>query len=231
MNSGSEARPDFLRVLIVSSDPVTCRQAASMIERLGHESDVVEAFGSEGRAAIDACDVLLIDTDTGEPDHAWERLSAAGGLPYVIAIGADAATPPFEARSCLHKPVSLQALAAALDTASGFDADTWGELLQLFGHDGLGEMVAALQHDLPQQQERLQAALRDQDRRTVRHIVHSLRGVALQFGATHLADCCGSIEQSVANDAPLDQAGAAAARMLDRHAALARRLHGTLRGA
>jgi len=116
-------------------------------------------------------------------------------------------------------------------TADGdFDPAIWDELLQLFGRDGLAEMIEALRRDLPEQRQRLAAALAELDRGTIWHIAHGLRGVALQFGAADLADHCGGIEHSIAGDAPLAGIAAAAARMLDRHAALTRRLNEALHG-
>jgi HPt (histidine-containing phosphotransfer) domain-containing protein len=115
-------------------------------------------------------------------------------------------------------------------TDEDFDPATWDELLELFGRDGVAEMLGALQGDLPQQRQKLDAALAAQDRGAIKRIAHSLRGVALQFGATSLAEYCGGIERAVAGDAPLAAIAADAAIMLDRQLALTQRLNETLHG-
>lgn len=111
------------------------------------------------------------------------------------------------------------------------DPETWAELLELFGRDGITEMITALQNDLPQQQQQLAHALAAEDRSALKRIAHSLRGVALQFGAAALAQSCGEIELSIAGQAPTAQIGADTARMLDRHAALVYSLQDALREA
>lgn len=111
-----------------------------------------------------------------------------------------------------------------------FDRATWDELLQLFGRDGVAEMIEALQRDLPQQGQRLDAALRAQDRGAIRRIAHSLRGVALQFGVESLAGHCGDIERAIAADTPIAEIAVDAKTMLDRHLALTRHLSDALHG-
>lgn len=116
-------------------------------------------------------------------------------------------------------------------TDETFDPATWDELLELFGRDGVAEMIAALERDLPEQRQRLDAALQEQDRGAVRRIAHGLRGAALQFGANPLAEHCGRIERLTAGDAAFDDIARDATAMLDRQLALTRRLTDTLHGA
>ncbi|MEW6167137.1 MAG: Hpt domain-containing protein [Pseudomonadota bacterium] len=111
------------------------------------------------------------------------------------------------------------------------DPATWNELLELFGRDGVAEMITALQSDLPQRQRQLADALAAEDRNALKRIAHSLRGVALQFGAAALAQSCGEIEQAVAAQAPTAQLGVDTARVLDRYAALVQGLQDALHGA
>lgn len=113
----------------------------------------------------------------------------------------------------------------------GFDPEVWDELLEIFGRDGVAKMIEVLLLDLPQQRQRLDSALIVQDRAAVKCIAHDLRGVAMQFGATDLAERWSHIERVVADGAPLADIATTAARMLDRHAALTRTLKGALRGA
>ena len=111
-----------------------------------------------------------------------------------------------------------------------FDSATWDELLQLFGRDGVAEMLGALQAELPKQRQQLDAALLAQDRDAIKRIAHGLRGAALQFGATELAALCGSIERAIANDAPLTDIATDATAMLERQQALTRSLSDVLHG-
>lgn len=115
-------------------------------------------------------------------------------------------------------------------TQESFDPATWDELLQLFGRDGVAEMLDALEGDLPRQRQQLDAALLAQDRAAIKRIAHSLRGVALQFGAEGLAEHCSAVERAIAADAPLADVATDANIMLDRQLALTRCLHEALHG-
>ncbi len=114
---------------------------------------------------------------------------------------------------------------------SEFNAGTCDELLQLFGRDGVIEMLEALQRDLPQQRRHLIEASAREDRPSLKRIAHNLRGAALQFGAEPLAQHCADIEQSVAGDVPTSRIVADAEQMLDRYAALLSRLKESRYGA
>ncbi len=117
-------------------------------------------------------------------------------------------------------------------TANGdFDPDAWDELLQLFGRDGVGEMIDSLQRDLPLQQQQLSSALDAEDRTALRRIAHNLRGVALQFGAAALAQRCGEIEQALAGQTPTAQLGTDTANLLEGYGMLVRNLRASLHGA
>ena len=111
------------------------------------------------------------------------------------------------------------------------DPATWAELLGLFGREGVTEMLAALQQDLPLQQQQLAAALAAEDRGALKRMAHSLRGVALQFGAAAFAQHSGEIEQAIAGSTPTAQIGVDTARMLDTYAALLRHLQDALHDA
>ncbi len=113
----------------------------------------------------------------------------------------------------------------------GFDSAAWKELHELFGRDGLAEMIDALQRDLPLQRQRLADALAAGDRNALRQIAHSLRGVALQFGAAALAQSGGDIEQAVAEQATMAQLGADTAGLLEGYAVLVRDLQASLHDA
>jgi len=112
-----------------------------------------------------------------------------------------------------------------------FDPGAWDELLQLFGRDGVAEMLDALQRDLPVQQQRLADALTADNRSALKSIAHSLRGVALQFGAAALAQRCADVEQSAAGQTPTAQLGTDTARLLEGYGVLVRGLQASLHDA
>ncbi|HET6522677.1 MAG TPA: response regulator [Geminicoccaceae bacterium] len=96
VHSISERRPAGLRVLVVDDNPVNCRLAALMLERAGHQVEVVD----DGAAAVEAAgrgghDLILMDVQMPGVDglEATRRIRAAGGpgadVP-IVAITAQA---------------------------------------------------------------------------------------------------------------------------------------------
>lgn len=228
------ARRHGTRIAVVCSDPVARVLALRLIEHLGHPSPQV--FPCIGDALSESFSVLLVDEADIPPD-ADAALAASATRPRVLLMQTGNTAAKLRTDALLRKPLERAALAAALDDAPAaaadgeFDAAAWDELLRLFGRDGLTEMIDALQRDLPQQHRRCADALAAQDRATLKHIAHSLRGVALQFGFVDLAQECGAIEQSVAGQTPVVMIGADTARMLNRYAAMVRRLRQALHDA
>ncbi len=224
-------RPGAARVAIVCTDPVARILALRSIERLGRPAPQLFATLAESLAA--ACDTLLID-DGDLPDDSAALLAAAAPRPYLIVMSAQDGVGRVAADARLRKPLTQQALAAALEAAAGtgagrgfdtgFDRAIWDELLRLFGCSGIAEMIAALERDLPQQRQRLADALLAQDRGAIKRLAHSLRGVALQFGATQLAEDFGVLEHAAVTDESMESLGHAAAAMLDRQALLIQQL-------
>ncbi|HEY1077094.1 MAG TPA: Hpt domain-containing protein [Fontimonas sp.] len=225
---GSSARVDGGRLALVCADPVLRVLVLRSLERLGRPAP--EQYTDLAGALAAACSVVLIDEADLPPDSA-RLLDSAASRPRLIVLSAQVHVALAGADASLRKPPGLQALADALDAASpandsgpGFDRAIWDELLDLFGRDGVAEMLVTLQQDLPQQRQRLAAALPAEDRVAIRRIAHSLRGVALQFGAASLAADFGTLEVAAGGDSPLATLGRDAAALLDRQAALIRAL-------
>lgn len=221
-------------IVLICRDPVTRILAARMIETLGLGAPTVRE--TLDAAALKSCKFLLVDEgDLPAGDLAWP---AAEGTTVIVMSTHDRPLPAPHALR-LRKPLDLPSLKAALQPADSrttgteaddVDAALWNELLTVFGRAGVAEMLAALQRDLPQQQQRLETASRAEDDKAIRSLAHSLRGVALQFGAAALVEAWDRVEHPAASTALANQA-AEAARLLQRHEALIRRVQERLRDA
>lgn len=221
-------------IALICSDVVTRVFALRLIDKLGFSAPRQVQTLDAGLLA--SCKFLLLD-DGDLPPDADARLAAVAASTRIVLMSAHDRPPSIRHHAHLRKPLDLHALEAALRVAeeapSGgdeADGDIWSELLDLFGRDGVAEMIDALQQDLPRQHERLHAALRAPDACTIRQIAHSLRGAALQLGTLSLAEEWGQVEQALVGDAVLPPAvGNRAALLLERHVAsvlhLRSRLH------
>jgi hypothetical protein len=222
-------------IALICSDPVSRVFALRLIEKLGFPAPRQPQTLAAGLLA--SCKFLLLD-DGDLPDDADAQLSAIATTTRIVVMSAHDQAPSIRHHAHLRKPLDLNALEAALrvadDAPSGgdeVDAGIWTELLDLFGSDGVTEMIDALRQDLPRQRERLDAALREPDARTIRQIAHSLRGAALQLGTLSLAEDWGQVEQALAGEAALPPAvGNRAAMLLARHVASVQHLRSRLRG-
>jgi signal transduction histidine kinase/FixJ family two-component response regulator len=241
------ARPapsSSLRILVAEDNRVNQEVARGLLERLGHQVDVVD----DGHAAVEAVrrvgyDVVLMDVHMPGLDglgaaRAIRRLpTAAAGTP-IIALSASAL--PDETRACLAagmdgylaKPVDPVALAQALAgrprttavaEATPVQDETYLRALgDALGPAKLREIVARGADDLQSHYERLQRAYAARDFVEVRAAAHALRGIATNLGLTALAALSGGIEEaSVAETGePLEgrygELGACVAAALDR---------------
>jgi HPt (histidine-containing phosphotransfer) domain-containing protein len=113
-------------------------------------------------------------------------------------------------------------------SGEAFDRAIWDELIQVFGREGLAEMIQALHADLPLQQQRLAEALRAGDSEGLKQIAHSLRGVALQFGATRLVAQWSALEHCIANGGVLPEVATAATAALECQAQMNQSLYEAL---
>lgn len=221
-------------IVLICRDPVTRVLASRMVQTLGLGAPVLRE--TLDAAALKSCKFLLIDEgDLPEDDLAWP---AAGGTTVIVMSTHDRPLPAPNALR-LRKPLDLPSLKAALQPADSrttgaeaddVDAALWNELLTVFGRAGVAEMIAALQRDLPPQQQRLETASRAEDDKAIRSLAHSLRGVALQFGAASLAEAWDRVEHPTP-DAVLAPQAAEAAQLLQRHEALIRRVQEKLHDA
>jgi signal transduction histidine kinase/FixJ family two-component response regulator len=221
-----------LRILVAEDNRVNQEVARGLLERLGHQVDVVD----DGRAAVEAVrrggyDVVLMDVHMPELDgldaaREIRRLpSAAAGTP-IIALSASAL--PDETRACLAagmdgylaKPVDPVALAQALagrvwttgaasatPAAPVQDEAYLQALAEALGPAKLLEIVARGADDLRGHHERLQRAYAMGDLGEVRAAAHALRGIATNLGLTALAALSADIEEVSAGGAggPLER--------------------------
>lgn len=218
--------------LVVDTDAVSRRLAALLLKRLGHPAMAVDAVetapaGRHGLILVGVdgsldC-ILALQARIDPADRPQTRLVAMipSGSNDVRQACLDAG-----ADAVLVKPLALQALADLL-TPSGpaddFNAQAWADLLRLFGADGVLQLVNALVDDLPTQQQRMAAAIREQDLPALKRVAHALRGVSLQLGAEGLARLCTETEEAAAASRT-EAAATLGSRLIRRHEALVERL-------
>ena len=145
-----------LRILLAEDNAVNQKVATRLLARVGHEADVV-ADGAEAVAAVRdragrgrPYDLVLMDVQMPEVDglEATRRIRAAADLgrqPWVVALTANAMEGDREAcieAGCddyLSKPVTLEALGAALERAA---AERPGAGRPGAGRPGAGRVAA-----------------------------------------------------------------------------------------
>ncbi|WP_165797510.1 Hpt domain-containing protein [Solimonas fluminis] len=228
----AEAGTEAMDCLVIDADAVSRRLAGLLLKRLGYTSAVSVGTAEEAPGSLGGL-VLAGTDDRAEGIAALRsRMDPASGQSRLIAMVAAASEEA--RRACLRagadavlvKPLALQELAAALAPAAeagDFNAEAWGELLEMFGADGAAQLAGAVIDDLPVQQQRMAAAIRDQDLPSLKRIAHALRGVSLQLGAGALAELCTQAEAAAAAG-PASTATELGARLIARHEALAERL-------
>ncbi len=217
--------------LLLSGERLSCRLLAMMLERLGYPSvsiaseidSALEALGGRAHPCV------LVDLGSATV-AALRQIAAQSSARLIAVVGAvddEAAFHAAGAAAVLRRPVTLAALAVALDPAhdeaTDFDAETWADLRRLYSGMGLRELVAAAAAEVPIQGQRHAAAVAANDLRTLASIVHTLRGTCLQFGASDLAQLAARAEQA-AQSGDTATALSASTALIERHGRLVARL-------
>jgi len=123
-----------------------------------------------------------------DPDHLYERLRHWSGRGVPRAAGGPAAPEPQR-----HRHAAGEAAAAGLPALPGFD--TAGALRRLAGNRGLyRRLLLSLLHTQGDALARLEQALASQALGEAGQIVHTIKGVAANLGATALADAAACLE-------------------------------------
>ncbi|WP_337014855.1 hybrid sensor histidine kinase/response regulator [Leclercia sp. AS011] len=212
-----------LRVLLAEDNLVNQKVARRLLERLGHQCEVV----NNGREALERWreqpwDVLLIDLQMPEMDgetaiHLLREETLARGLSHQPAIAMTAHAMQGDKERCLAmgfdgyiaKPVSQAALQDEI-TRVGQPQDRGlpdeARLLQQCADDPslVQELLALFGEGLDEATATLARAIDHDDREALRRAAHRLRGEAITLGFSDLA---GQLQQLESEATSLDQAG------------------------
>ncbi len=204
-----------LSVLVVDDDAINRMVMVRMLERVGHHPEVAsDGHAALARIAAERFDVALLDMRMPGldgpatarriiQDHGVER-------PRLIALTANASA--HDRATCLaagmddflSKPLRLPELRAALADvrphAEGpvdFDARVLAELAALPGGEGglLGELSGVFFADAPRRLRALRDALGKDQRETVTHEAHSIKGAAGTLGFRRIAHVAAELEK------------------------------------
>jgi PAS domain S-box-containing protein len=213
-----------LRILLAEDNPINQKLTLHMLSRYGYRADVA-ANGLEAAEAVSRqpYDVILMDVQMPVMDgcEATRRIRQRPGRgPRIIAMTANALEGDRE--DCLaagmddylSKPVSPQALAAALSRSSAATAssdvqaavsrEVFYRLLQAVGDDG-GELVEEFLADAAGLLAAMRQAIDDGSADDMSRAAHTLKSTSLTFGAKTLGDLCGQLE-AMGRDGSLDWA-------------------------
>jgi len=212
-----------LRVLLAEDNLVNQKVARRLLERLGHQCEVV----NNGREALERWreqpwDVLLIDLQMPEMDgetaiRLLREETVARGLSRQPAIAMTAHAMQGDKERCLAmgfdgyiaKPVSQAALQdeiARVGPAQDRGLPDEARLLQQCADDPslVQELLALFGEGLDEATATLARAIDDDDREALRRAAHRLRGEAITLGFSDLA---GQLQQLESEATSLDQAG------------------------
>jgi PAS domain S-box-containing protein len=209
---GAEGAPtqSGLRILVAEDNAVNQKLALGMLEKLGHEADVV-ANGLEALEAVEggSYDVVLMDVQMPEVDglEAARRIRRRRphGPPRIIAMTANALQEDREAcfaagmDQYLAKPIRLAQLAEALtggepvtERAPPLDSGVLDALREQFGDEAfVRDLVDTFLHEAPA----LVADLRSGSAENARRAAHTLKTNARTLGAAELGRLCEELEQ------------------------------------
>ncbi|MCK9375610.1 MAG: response regulator [Syntrophobacterales bacterium] len=209
-----------LKILLAEDNAVNQKVALRLLARLGYRADVV-ANGLEAVAAVQRqpYDVVLMDVQMPEMDgleasRRIKRGEAAGAVPRIIALTADAMQGDRE--KCLAagmddyitKPIHVEALVTALtrtqpqsaaedsepEASPVIDLKKFEEFRDAMGADFIGEVLAVFTEDAPELLRNLQQALADGDAELFRRAAHTLKSNSAAFGADRLAELARELE-------------------------------------
>jgi HPt (histidine-containing phosphotransfer) domain-containing protein len=227
--------------LLIDANPVSRRLSSLLLARCAGTAPATAADADSAVPLLlqQRYALILIDTDTLAAE-AIAAIRAAiiieRGRPLLVALQSvdtqlsENIAAVFD--EVLNKPLSQQLLAPLLRRAASAEAATinddfnpaiWAELLGLFKAGGVAQLVQALVVDLPEQEQRYQAATAAADLSALRHIAHALRGTSMQLGAAALSRLCTRTEFAAA-DGEAGPAFELAATMMERHRQLIARL-------
>lgn len=210
-------------MLLAEDNLVNQKVARRLLERLGHQCEVV----NNGREALERWreqpwDVLLIDLQMPEMDgetaiHLLREETLARGLSHQPAIAMTAHAMQGDKERCLAmgfdgyiaKPVSQAALQdeiARVGPAQDRGLPDEARLLQQCADDPslVQELLALFGEGLDEATATLARAIDDDDREALRRAAHRLRGEAITLGFSDLA---GQLQQLESEATSLDQAG------------------------
>ena len=223
---------DRLRVLVIEDNATNRRLTARQLERLGCPAEAIPD-GNSALARLREREFGLVLMDCQMPGlDGWETTLALRGMEAgrrrVPVVAFTANTAGIDRRRAtevgmddfLPKPVTLEALAAALDRwDQPYDETALASYLALAG-DGPSSRARLLGEFLDDASARLSGcrdALARGDRATAAREAHTLKGAAAAVGARGLRELALRLEESAAlPDAPTDSLLTQAAAELER---------------
>jgi len=215
---------DPLRILVAEDNTVNQKVILRLLERLGHEADVV-GNGLQVLEALEAhsYDVVLMDVQMPEMDgitathKICQRWPAQ--RPQLIAVTANAMQGDRD--ECLaagmdgylSKPIRLQALAQVLEQCRSQDLATMLTLIshEIIDHSVLEafredvgesadeiliELIDCYLHETPRQLNTLKVAITERDRPTMVRAVHTLKSSSAIVGAMAYSELCRLLEDA-----------------------------------
>jgi signal transduction histidine kinase/DNA-binding LytR/AlgR family response regulator len=220
-----------LRILVVEDNPVNQQVAVGLLDRQGHEVQVV----ADGRAAVEAVgagtyDVILMDIHLPHMDglaatRAIRRLPGPRGRVPIVAL--TASMNRGEVDECaeagmngfLLKPIDPAALAQTLARHSAptlsdpppearsveaLDEAYLRRLVEALGAAKVAALIARLPADARAYRERVARGQEAGDLAATQAAAHALRGIAVSLGLTALAAVSGAIEEACRGGTPDD---------------------------
>ncbi|HEX4872486.1 MAG TPA: PAS domain S-box protein [Nevskiaceae bacterium] len=247
-----------LRILVAEDNSVNQKVALRFLEKLGCRADLVASGLEAVQAVLrQPYDVVLMDVQMPEMDgleatrQIRQRLN--GGGPRIVAVTANALEG--DEQRCrqagmddyISKPIQLRELGAALQRSLGraappspgparppatapadYQPAALAQLIEVFGADGLQDLVQALGSDVPAQLAELEQALQAGDAVRAGRVAHTLKSTSRLLGASALGSLCEQMERDFREGA-YPRAAALAPELSRRAQALLQALQEALR--